>query len=557
MTTLDQEVRSAEARIDRVIRTMPLDARDLETAIWTLLTATEDSLRLPLLNTKSPLVLSDYVSSSDLTKYGLKHALNELRGRTYPQIFRKIPKSVHTTSYKQAFRLLQAGRNFQAAVAAFSAYYAGISECEIVDGVLHFRPAQDRDARYRMRDVLESMSGSEHPSPLLKLINWTIGDLPDPLLGEAAGTAVLVPGRITYVPNRMGEQFLFDDFASRRSLIPDDWTTPHGDKTTVERVLRALLAICAYHYLLVTRGASFHNVPGFGLASLVLRTSWDELRTRVERISGVSRASVAHILDLITYGERTVSPDPALQPLYPIGEDQVLCPTLMVCGSDIERNFLALLARADPTAFNDSSDVFERQMTDRLITKALDHGRWSYWHNRTFRACRTAGEIDVLILDPVSKEIIVLELWWTIPPGETREVVQREQTSMGKIEQAVRKVDAVRSNLNALLNETCPGATTGGWTVSGALVCESFLPTLRSTSGISVVSRRTIQRMLARMTALAEVRTSLTNADWLPVLGRHFNPRTVECELGGVKFTLQSMAPTMRGLIRTRDRLWD
>lgn len=551
-TTIKQTVDSAEQELDATVASLPLPTKDSTTAAWLLLTATEDALRLPLIATKDQLHPASYIGLTDRFKYGLKHALNITSNRQYFGSFRRIPRTVDPDHYKQAITLLLKGAAYQAAVAAFSGYHQGMNECHVIDKELAFRPIANRDLRLRARDLLEATAGSGRTfgirSPLLMMAEWLRTVPPTSIASHIRSSIRLDHHRIVYTDTLDADRDVYTMLATGSEILPDDWFTSYGDKRTITSILRALLTIQALHSLTINHGARIKNIVGGSLPSIVLSIDRSRLISRIMNLTDIDRSTVTEIVRLLTYGQGVNSPDPALQPLISPGGEMLLCAPMLVCSSNLERNFLTLLARVAPREFHASSHVFEHWMTTRLLD-ALKARPWMQVVNKTIPVIRSVGEIDCLLLDPMSNTVVLLELWWQMPPAETRELNNREETALAKTKQARRKLDAVEKNLPDIL-KYLDLTSDGTWKCHAALVSESFLPSQKNTDNVFVISRRALQGLLVGpQQTLSGIWDAIERELWLPEEGRHFTTEIIHHQIGDVKFNTLELIPTELGAL--------
>ncbi|MGN6105965.1 MAG: hypothetical protein ACTHU0_12735 [Kofleriaceae bacterium] len=192
-------------------------------------------------------------------------------------------------------------------------------------------------------------------------------------------------------------------------------------------------------------------------------------------------------------------------------------------------------------------------MTDQL-RHVLDRHPWNSVYNSHIPGGESAGEVDVIIIDASSRQVLVLELWWTIPPGETREVLQRESTASGKAEQASRKRDAAVANLTRLLSRHGCGDNDNHWIVSCALVSETFLP-ISPLGDVPVLTRRTLQFALKQHDLLLDACAWIASGEWLPVEGQHFTAEYDRTTIGNVTFRNFGVGVPEAGFAHVRSTL--
>ncbi|MFL9910438.1 hypothetical protein [Paraburkholderia sp. RL17-337-BIB-A] len=132
-------------------------------------------------------------------------------------------------------------------------------------------------------------------------------------------------------------------------------------------------------------------------------------------------------------------PDPALQPIVPLGAKMLAIPCIHFLSSHAERNVLSLMARTETVQFNSQSSLFEKGVVGRLAATASVPANCAMLVNRTFRGGGKEEEIDVLLIDEVSHHILVCELRRILPPADPKEVRSRKSECLKKVRQLRRK----------------------------------------------------------------------------------------------------------------------
>lgn len=538
MPTVHDQVIAAERKIDESWRRMTIPRGHFAASAWVLMTVCEDYMRLPLMADELAEVFSNerkYLQWIDDLKYGMKHVLAKLSAECPPGKLRRAPVRMNSSDYTASAKLLFDGMRFRAATIGFGAYHAGAEQCEIRGGVLTFLPAGSFDLRYRAREFQESAVAPNHPragSPILRIREWL--HEPPPAVRAAIEMITVAAREVRSPGERDALATIFEQLPNTSYVLPSQWQSSFGNAAQITRILQGLLAHCAWSFLRVSMGEIFHGKTGVGLEWLAPVTTFDSLTEIVAQTASSPLDETRRILDLMTYGKNVQSPDPALQPFVSVGNGLWCYAPLFICGSSLERNFLALLARADVRAFDSASDAFELHMTEQLRS-VLDRRPWKAVFNSHVPGGERAGEVDVIIIDPASRHVMILELWWAIPPGETREVLQRESTAQAKATQAVRKRDAANANLGRLLLRHGPRDRDGSWTVSCALVSETFLP-ISPLGGVPVLTRRTFQFALKQNDSLSDAYAWIASGEWLPIEGLHFTTEYDRTTIGDVTF---------------------
>lgn len=444
----------------------------------------------------------------DHLKNSLKSACAEIR-RQLPEGPLPILKiAVDEGEEVAASTFVEAHQRYLAAIGAFQSYWFGHASAEMDD---------DSPARIAFKRRPEFVA-HEALDIILSV------DIPAPSVLDAALNA---RNGIPLFDERVGG-YVFDVAAGRRvlqaqpafpKLFPAGWTSPDGTAEHLRAALLGLAARCSYH-MLATREAD--------LLESAFVTSEQELARQVSQIAEVELAVVEKVVRRLRYGAGTRTPDPALQPFVSVGGTRLVTAPFLVVSSNLERNYLALLARTERTAFDATSELFEVQMTGELLP-ALSARSWLTRSNFNAPA---AGETDVLVLDRTRRFALVLELQWTIPAADPAEVNDRLSAAEKKRKQCDTKLSSIRNNLAAVLQPAgIPAAEATGWTVEGVVVIDGATGGPRLTPDyphIVTVHRRVFEAAIRAPRSLRDAFDWMRLERWLPVAPKHFRWKDVD-----------------------------
>jgi hypothetical protein len=281
------------------------------------------------------------------------------------------------------------------------------------------------------------------------------------------------------------------------------------------------------------------DIPGYAIASALLVAPFEKLITEIALISGLTPDHVMPALEILTYGRDTTHPDPALQPFMPLG-DQVALPCMLTVSNDMERNFLTLLARVRPKDFHRGSHAFELQMISEILGAVHEKG----WHVRErvlIPGRPDLGDLDILLCDPT--QALLLELRWTIPPAEPKEIFHRSNELQGKQAQLLRKLDGLTP---ATLEHLSGVPQKAGIALAGAVVLEGWAGSVVPDE-VKVINLQLLLRGIQHTASLADLATWITTGDWLPEAGRHFREQRAHATMGDLKVGWVGMSLTAVG----------
>jgi hypothetical protein len=545
-----EEVEEAEHKIDAALEVTPLPSSSLNASQYHVVTASEDLLRIALLESVDlgGEALLAAIGMLDSQKYALKRALSTVARRQSGTEPANIKFDIDAA--RRASELLGLAEKHETAVVVFSSYHAGLARCNIrrLPLALQFLPQRDSD-RFNVLDILEGES-YRGEAPFTPMLRWFKGpqEWPDCVMDIVGRVTRASATSVEYEYSEVLGKRLYGELPLRLILFPGKWSSTLGSADEVARVLHALQTVCAYHIISVTLGARLLGVDSLSNENVALLLSKETLRYRVASLSSCAPEQVARLLEVMTYGKGVDRPDPSLQPLIELGAGQLLLPPLTILSSHVQRNFLVLLARADKKSFDSASHFFEESMIEG-ISGILSRKGWTFKTQFHLPGARDAGEVDLVIVDPQSRMILTCELKWTIPVAETREVINREKMAVEKVEQLKKKIEATKKNLHHLLQSlgiSTAAHEVGAWKVEGVVVVEGFAA--QANAETPVVTRPTFEWGVAHKKTLKSVFYWLKSKKWLPVRDIHFRRVTREDTINGVQILWPGLMPTPKGL---------
>jgi hypothetical protein len=142
-------------------------------------------------------------------------------------------------------------------------------------------------------------------------------------------------------------------------------------------------------------------------------------------------------------------------------------------------------------------------------------------------------QVDILVADPPSRAMLLLELRWMLSPGDLQEVVNRIEACDEKVAQLKRKLKAGRDFLRDLLQKLQLGEPTG-WSILGVVIIDGFGGTPPDPeSSIPLVPQPVLIALLKHLTAPSRLHPLLLSGDWLPREGRDFQTHYKSSEVLG------------------------
>lgn len=540
----DAEVRQYESLLDSHVRAQPMPSGNRASSIWHVLTVAEDSIRNAWreISASEDLIsaLKFIVFLMNSYKYGLRYSLQAIHEQQTADRFCAKPR-LSEQSYRMAGDLLQVFTDYETAVRAFTSYYNGTAICSLdpKSSELVFEIPRKALAANAL-DVLLPMSGDE-PSALLFLLMW-LADLAErpSVVAEIASRVSAGKLRIDYSYNTYFARELMEQLPAFPRIIPDEWEFPWATASQARVLLEALATRAIYHLLAVDIGSDLligRGTPaqGRGVGNICLLTTRRKLASELSGLSGLPISQVTQFVEYLTYGVMTQTPDPALQPLIPIGEDCLALPAFQVVSSNSERNILSLHARIDKHCFDSHSHLFEKQMMCEI--SAVVSRRFSNYRVSSYiPGSRQAGEVDLIVADPSSHTMLIGELRWTLPPGDAREVHNRKKVMREKVLQLRRKLGAAREHVQELFELV--GVDHGNtsqddWRIVGLVVVDGYYGQLaEETDDIVIVPQKILTIGIDQCESLWSIYVWLRSMRWIPQEGHHYARSTSQFIFG-------------------------
>jgi hypothetical protein len=532
---------AVETALDANYQSHPLPHPNRTIATWYLLAVLEDNLRILFIcsdNSKASLI--DHLL--DAYKYSARFALDRIRRECLDTSKVALPTKVVPRVYVQTGELIQAGTDYMSATRLCSAAHAktlGLIEGPETIGVEF--DADDQDMRYSTVELLGHMPPDflDHTT---RLYHWARNEEFRPEIIETiAQTTHISGGRVVYQFHGYPAIKLAESMEQYPFLVPDLWRFVWGGRYETTLLLNALSIRCMYHWCAVHFGASFHGLKGLGQESLLFVTTAQQLATELREMCSLELPVIRKFIGYLTLGQGVQAPDPALQPIVPLGEGRIAIPCLLFLSSNYERNLLTLQARRDAPIFDRLSGLFEEAMVSGLLPIAKK--RWpDAKENVTVRDGQEFEEIDLLVPDLKCKTLLVCELRWMLQPGDPREVLNRKKVCREKVEQLERKMQwlSVRKPI-ALQSLGLNGEDAAEWQYAGVVSVDAFGGVLSPNAELPVLPNKVFKQGLEKASSLREFVLWSKSLRWLPKEGVHFGIVTQTTELPGFEKPLVTL----------------
>lgn len=553
MTSLDR----FESAVDTAFFSYQLPHPNMHVAAWYLITVSEDHQRLLMIGLNEDMPDWRVEFFLDKHKFALRQCLAAVRKTASDRAAIELPSRVIPKLYIRTARVLMAGIDYSIAAQICASAHSG--RAHLVDDCDGFVVEVDEQLLDRCYGALEFMrqSAEESMVPALSVFLWMWmrhGEEVPTVVHKIAASTRLSRRRISYTYEPSLSYELSLSLGQPSLFIPDGWRFPWGGRNETTLLINSLCLRIFYHLIAVHFGAARIGLRGGAEGDLCLTINREQLSHDITMNSSLESTQIDLFIDYITYARGVDSPDQALQPLVPLGSRQFGVAGIGLLSSNIERNLLTLQARLEPRLFDSQSSLFEVAMTAKLADAFRQ--MWQLVAaNRTFLLSGTREELDLLICEPDTKTVLLLELRWILPPADPREVQTKKRACHQKVNQAARKLTSARVDLVNLLNTAFDIAieSPGEWNVYGAVVIQGFGGTISQHEQIPIIPDWVLEagvRTTQSLQCLAEWTNSL---NWLPVNGRDFTAQDGPCVLLDIKVRYPGITPMRPG----RDYLKD
>lgn len=487
----------------------------------------------------------------DRYKFALRHCLATVYQQAVDRTAMAMPTRVVPALYVRTHQFLAAGIDYSVATQICTSAYAGgarvVNEGEAFSVELN---EQFTDMRYGALELLRQSAGEVVVSFAGLLWVWIRHweeHLPT-VAHQIAGSTRLSNRRIRYNYEPELSYQLAQSVPQPPLFIPDGWQFPWGGRGETTLLVNSLCLRVLYHLIAVHFGAGRIGLKGGAEGDICLCLPLQQWVQDIAMLSGLDAVQIKLFINYLTYGHGVESPDQALQPFVPLGEQRLGVAGIGLLSSDVERNLLTLQARLEPRLFDSQSSIFEAEMTRQL--SAVFEEKWPLVAaNRTFRLGNTKEELDLLICEPETKTVVVLELRWMLPPADPREVQAKKRVCSQKVDQVARKLDAAKANLKTMLQVAFGIAveSPSDWNIHAAVVIQGFGGAVTQRELIPVVPDWVLEAGVRTGSSLNRLAKWIQSPDWLPVEGRDYAVGENPAELSPMRVGFPGLVPIRPG----------
>jgi hypothetical protein len=183
-------------------------------------------------------------------------------------------------------------------------------------------------------------------------------------------------------------------------------------------------------------------------ASTVPVVTKAELVEYIASVSGLNPLLIATLVDYFTFdlcNNLQRRPHASLQPIFPLGSNQLALSSVFILESNVERNVFDLLNIKNEKRYDKLKDLKEEEWSNQLIDKLIKDGLVAKPQMKYAKTKQGETKLDLIAIDLHKKIGLVFELKWQLGGGFIK-AHHREYLRVG-FGQAQRACDWVCNNL--------------------------------------------------------------------------------------------------------------
>lgn len=404
-----QLVRGVEEEIDAKFASSRLKDAGYAQAMWTLLAVNEDHY-LTYLHRLPDERMHIYADTRlNALTYPLRVCFQQCIADAEVVRFELIDRD-----YELAREWLDAAVYYDQFCTMFPMWHRGRLEISVVDCRLV---------------VQNSSNANKQAEAYNRIVRKEARPEPPDIRGEVALTDAILSSttigtdwfRVNFDPQLVARimEFLGPVMEARHTL-PREWTFNSFSLQQYRKIFLAIQSLMyAWHVARVVLANS--GMPGLGYKSSIWVVPRPELSARLCRYSGIDRAVVERVIDLLAFGAQVSAPDIATQPFVDLRNGTYALSPFVWLNTNMERNLCVLLNQIPmekdrySILSNEKEAATRREITEALASLGYD-----------FRTAEVEGtNLDLAVIDRVNKACLCLELKWFIEPAEIREIENR------------------------------------------------------------------------------------------------------------------------------------
>jgi hypothetical protein len=436
----------------------------------------------------------------------------------------KVPFRYNENCYQAAYELSNLGDDYITFESAFTCASRNLVELSIQGSTIFSTPFFKSNSQYEAYDRMIKRKITPTDFEIDKLYE----------IRELIENSLRIKGeRFSYELNPKIVKFaseILTSMTKNKLTIPEHWQFPHYSIGDFRKFAISLQAISFIHFnarLL----AAFKGCKGLGYSSSLFISDKEELLRRLIRYSKIPETVVLDLIEDMTYGNRNIlKPDPAIQPIIKLNNNQLAVMPSLTISSNMERNFTILLNRlpSEKKIYSQLVSEKEELMKTRIIDK-ISFLNYKYYAGNILKQ-KNIPDIDLLIIDDIEKVCLFLELKWFIGPAEIREVIEKSEEIAKGIDQLLKLSNEINNNPNIFFDKL---KIDQSYILYYAVVSDNSIGIQNvQNANIPVIQEDHLIKNINSTKSLRKTIDWLSNRNYLPIEGTHYNVVEIASKIG-------------------------
>jgi hypothetical protein len=211
------------------------------------------------------------------------------------------------------------------------------------------------------------------------------------------------------------------------------------------------------------------RLPG---RTLVFHKSQQELEKLTSQISCLPAETVRRLISLYQYDPGLPYRGPILQPLIPLNSSEICLPSLLLAGTNFERNFFKLLRR-HPSLI-EFADRVESQKEPIAIRSLTELFSGSLYRRRSGIKIPGITDIDFAVYELATGFMLLIQHKWLVPPETVNESSANDEHLAVGVRQAIDSREYANEHPGFLPSRLDLSKTEVITRVEAAVVCRGF-----------------------------------------------------------------------------------
>lgn len=531
-----RQIRKIEKEIDNLFRSHKLMQLSRSLAIQYLLMIHEEANWKPILSGQHipPLDRFTDLAITEQNKYSLTQSIN-WSSEINTALDKKYVKDINEDIFMTAKDFFNMALSYHGAVSAYTMWNRGIAKATLVgNNTVHFKYSEE-EARY---DVLDAKLSTERVD---KFHNESKSYLQ--VFSKAKN---IVENTVRYT-NEHNLSYSIRK-VNYKEIMPIAYNMTNGfiappynwkfyNLTVVhfKKFWSALYTICMLHLSALFYAAKIFRINSGIIPSTIIVQERSVWINQLSRWTGLSKETIAQIIEYHTYSAKSEKPDIVLTPFIYVTEKHLTLSSALIITNDLGRNLLKYLANNYKDEYDRNSSVFEDCMISEFKT-TMEEGYFKIFTKGRIPSNNKMPDIDVCLIDKNRQQAMICEFKWTIPAAEPAEIQNKVEIEKKALSQLSLLKEYFHNQPNKITEVFNIGEPTELKKLFFVGVLENCAGTASTFNKNTPIIEYTIFcKLLKEKKSLEVVFKEIKERNYLPKINIDFKYIDIECVIGKFK----------------------